>query len=85
MAGAREEAFDEQRYNEQERKDHAAEPPRDGRPLNLRRKVWEELEKEHAGGGENGSGKKEPGTENQGDAILGALETDESDGGENKS
>jgi hypothetical protein len=43
------------------------------------------LEKEHTGRGEDGAGKKEPGAENQGDAILGSLKTNESHSREDKS
>jgi hypothetical protein len=42
------------------------------------------LEKEHTGGSEDSAGKKEPGAENQGNAVLRALETDQGYGGKNK-
>lgn len=43
-----------------------------------------ELKEEHAGGDQHRAAKKETGTENQGNAVLGALETNQRHGGENK-
>src|SRR5438876_7456036 len=84
MTRTREEALNEECHDEQKRENHAAEPPGNGRPLNPQRHVRKELEKEHAGSGEDRTGKKKSGAEDQGNAVLGALETDQGYGSENK-
>src|SRR6266699_7280114 len=64
MRRTREEVLDQKRHHEQERQDHAAKPPRDGRPKEPRG-VWKELKEENAGGGQDSAGKKESSAENQ--------------------
>src|SRR5206468_2197491 len=85
MAGTRDETFNEQRNDEQEGEDHAADPPGNRRPKKSQWGVRQKLKKEHTGRGEDGAGKKEAGAENQGDAILGSLKTNESHGREDES
>jgi len=84
MAGTREEVFDQQGDHQQESKHHAADPPGDGRPEKAQRRVWQELKEENAGGHQDGAREKEAGTEDQGDAVLGTLETNEGYSGEDK-
>jgi len=85
MTRAREEALNEKRHDEQERQDHAAKPPSDGRPKETKRGVRKKLKKENAGRRKDSAGKKKSSAENKGNAILSSLETDEGYGGENKS
>src|SRR6266403_3854074 len=77
--------FDEKGDDEQEPQDDAACPPRDGRPAEMYWRFVEELEEQQARGGEERAGKQKAGTQDEGDAVWRALETNESDGGENKS
>src|SRR5437660_479446 len=69
---------------EQERQDHAAKPPSDRRPKETKRGVREKLKKENAGRRKDSAGKKKSSAENEGNAILSSLKTDEGYGGENK-
>ena len=80
----RDEAFHEKGDKEQQRQSHAAEPPSDRRPGGSRGSVLRELEEENAGGREHGARKKIAAAKNQRDAILGALEADERQRGENE-
>ena len=78
------EVFDQERADHQDRQNEAANPPRDGRRGQTQRRFRQELKEEHAGGEQHRAAKKETGTQNQGNAVLGALETNQSHGGENK-
>src|SRR5579864_4716304 len=84
MAGTRHEMLDDQRDDEKETQNDAADPPGNGRPANLDWGFLLELEKEQARGGENGAREEESGTEDQGDAVLRALKANEGHGGEDK-
>src|SRR6267143_172677 len=84
MTRAREEALNEKRHDEQERQDHAAKPPSDGRPQETKRGVRKKLKKENAGRRKDCAGKKKSSAENQRNAILSSLEPDKGYGGENK-
>src|SRR6266403_2081971 len=46
--------------------------------------VRKKLKKENAGGRQNGAGKKKSSAENEGDAVLSSLETNEGNRGKNK-
>jgi len=76
--------FDEQSGDEEKSEEHAADPPGNGREEETQRSGGRKIEKENAGSGENCSGKKETGAENERDAVLRALETNESDSGKDK-
>src|SRR5260370_810782 len=65
MTRTREETLDEKRHNEQKRQDHAAKPPSDGRPKEMKRGVRKKLKKENTGRRQNRAGKKKSGAENQ--------------------
>jgi len=84
MAGTRDETFDEQRNDEQQCQDHAADPPGHWRPGESQSGVRQELKEEHTDGSEDGAGKKEAGAENEGNAILGSLEAHEGHGREDE-
>ena len=78
------EVLDEKRYKEQKSKHHAAKPPGDRRPKEAQGRIGEKLEEENAGGCQDSPRKKKPCAENQRNAVLRSLKTDESDHGENK-
>jgi hypothetical protein len=84
MARTRQEALDEKRYKEQKSQDHAAKPPGDRRPKESQRRIGKKLEEENAGRRQDGARKKKASAENQRNAVLGSLETDEGYGSENK-
>src|SRR5215467_12751157 len=65
MARTRQEMLDQKCYNKQQRQDYAADPPRNRRPAELRGVFLLELEKQQARGGQDGSGKKETGSQNE--------------------
>src|SRR5258708_2186832 len=75
----------EQRDHEEEGKNDPADPPGNRRPAYMYRGLLLKLKKEQAGRGEDGAGEKESCAEDQGDAVLRALEADQRDGGEHKS
>lgn len=75
----------EQSNQKQERQDHPAEPPSDGSQHEAHGRILQELKEENAGGRQHSPRKKKTATENQGDTVLGALETDESECGKNES
>src|SRR5882762_11505402 len=84
MPRTRDETFNEQRNDEQQRQDHAADPPGNRRPRKAQSGVREELKEEHAGSDDDRAGKKEAGAENQGDAILSSLKAHQSHGREDE-
>src|SRR5260370_7789790 len=77
MTRTREEALNEKRHDKQERQDHAAKPPSDGRPKETKRGVRKKLKKENADRRKDSAGKKKSSAENKGNAILISLEPDE--------
>ena len=77
MTGTRNEAFDQERQNQEKRQDEPAEPPCEGSPMEPRMGLRQELKKENAGGGKDSAGKKKSSPKNQGNTILGSLETNE--------
>src|SRR6266403_778762 len=60
-----------------------ADPPGNRRPPQLHLLLLE-LKEQKAGCGQNGAGEKEPGSQDEGDTVLGALKTDEGDSGEDE-
>src|SRR5581483_3107638 len=80
----REETLNEQSHKQQEREQHPADPKCEGRPMNLERLYGMQFEKKEAGGAEHHSGKEKAGTEDEGDAVLRALEPDQGDGREHE-
>src|SRR5580704_7759761 len=85
VARTRYEAFREKSDKEQQRQNHAAEPPGDRRPRRARGRILCELEKKNAGSGENGPRKQIAAAENQRNAILCALKTYEGERGKHES
>ncbi len=81
MARTRQEVLNEQRDHEEEGKNDPADPPGNWRPAYMYRGLLLKLKKEQAGRGEDGAGEKESCAEDQGDAVLRALEADQRDGG----
>lgn len=83
-ARTRHEMFDEKSYDEQQAQDDAADPPGDRGPAEMHGGFLKELKEEQARGGEERAGEQKSGTEDQGDAVLRALEAHEGDGGEDE-
>jgi hypothetical protein len=77
-------SLNEQRDKEQKGQEHPAEPPGDRSPVRPRGRILQELKKENTGGRQDRARKQISAPENQRDTILGALETDESERGENE-
>src|SRR5438045_960195 len=84
MARTRQEVLDHQRGHKEETQGYAADPPGNRRPTDLYVGFLRELKEEQAGGGQDGSGKKETGTENQRNAVLRTLKANQSDRGKDK-
>src|SRR5580692_9929795 len=84
MTRARQKMFDEEGDDQQQCQDDAADPPGNWSPPHMHGCFLQELKEEDTGGGEDGSGKQESGTEDQRDAVLGALKADQDDGSENE-
>jgi len=84
MPRTRNKAVHEQSHQKQESQNHPAEPPGDGSQSDAHGRILQELKEENAGGRQDGSGQKIATAEYQGDAVLGALETDESESGKNE-
>src|ERR1700744_5099312 len=76
--------LDEQRYNKQQSQHDAPNPPRHRRPAQMNRRFLQKLEKQQARRRQQRAAQQKSRTENKRDAILRALEANESDGGENK-
>src|SRR5579863_4080173 len=85
VARTRDEAFRKEGDKEQQRQNHSAEPPGDGRPGRSRGRILRELKKEHTGSREYGAGEQISATEDQRDAILCTLKTYEGQRGEHES
>ena len=84
VAGTGHEMLDKERRYYQYSQNDAAEPPGNGRPEEAKGSLRERLKEEDPGGNQDSAGKKEARAENQRDAVLRALEADESDGGEDE-
>ena len=84
MAGAREKVLDEKGNDEKEGEKHAADPPGDRGQQETQRGFGRELKEKNTGSGKNGARKKETRAEDQRDAVLRALKTNESDGGKHE-
>jgi hypothetical protein len=76
--------FDEKSHDEQEAQDDAADPPGDRGPAEMHGGFLEKLEEEQARGSEERAGEQEARTQDQGDAVLRALEAHKGDGGEDE-
>jgi len=81
----RNEAIDKQGDDEQQRENHPAKPPGHRRPKEPDGRVQRELKEENAGGRQGRAREEEACAKNQRDAVLRALEADESDSGEDES
>ncbi len=84
VARTRQEMLNEQRDDEEQGENDAADPPGNWRPAQLHLGFLLELKEQKARRGEDGAGKKESCAEDQGDAVLRALKADEDDGGEHE-
>src|SRR6266568_569392 len=84
MTRTRHEVLNQERGNDQDGQDDPAKPPGKRGRREAQGGFRQELEEEHAGSDQDSAAEKEASTENQGNAVLGALETNQSDGGEDK-
>jgi hypothetical protein len=73
------------RRGEKHSEQQPADPPGDGRPQKPDLILMDELKEKNAGGDQRSAGKQEARAQDQGDAVLGALEADEGYGGEDES
>ncbi len=84
MARTGPEVLHQQGHRKKQGQQQPADPPGNRRPQIPDLRLVNQLEKEDAGGDQRCTGKQEPGSQNQRDAILRALEPDQRDCRENK-
>src|SRR5208337_151471 len=69
--------FHDQRRYEQQCQEQPADPPCHGRPEKPHRRLMHQLEEENAGDGQSRAREKETRSQNEGNAVLGALKPDQ--------
>src|SRR5215469_15937846 len=84
MTGTRDKSLDKKRDDQQERKNHAAEPERDRGPMCVENWLVRDVEEEEAGCYKHRARQQKSRTKNQRDAVLGALKANEGDSRKNK-